>query len=128
MEQIENRIDLHRSSVIGAITAVHFVLSVAMFFLSMASGMSRFDGAGPSDLAHLLLTGAFTILSFPLLPAVQGLGWLERDPVLAIPATYLSGSQGRVRKTKSLSAPALRWQAAQFTALAEATRTLPSER
>jgi hypothetical protein len=67
MEQIENRIDRQRAKIIGAITAVHFLLSVVFFFLWAASSNLRFDGEGPSDLTHLLLGSAFQILSFPLL-------------------------------------------------------------
>jgi len=66
MEQTENRIDHHRARIIGTITAAHFLLSVALFLLMLASGNARFEGGGPSDLTQLLLDGAFQILSFPL--------------------------------------------------------------
>lgn len=67
MEPIESRVDLHRARIIGAIAAVHFLLSVALFLLNGAISMSRFDGGGPSDLTALLLKSAFEFLSFPLL-------------------------------------------------------------
>ena len=67
MEPIESRVDLHRARIIGAIAAVHFLLSVALFFLNGAISMSRFDGGGPSDLTALLLKSTFEMLSFPLL-------------------------------------------------------------
>jgi len=84
MEQTENRMDHRRAKIIGTIAAVHFLLSVALFFLWAASSMSRFDGEGPSDLTHLLLTSAFETLSFPVWKTVQLLqirntgvwGWL----------------------------------------------------
>jgi hypothetical protein len=66
MKQADGRIEHHRTRIIGTIAAAHFLLSVAFFFLSMASSMSRFDGAGPSDLTALLLNGAFETLWFPL--------------------------------------------------------------
>lgn len=66
---MKNRIDHHRATIIGTIATVHFLLSVALFFLRVGEGMSRFDGAGPPDLTTLLLNGAFEILSFPLLTA-----------------------------------------------------------
>lgn len=88
MEQLANRIDQRRATIIGSIAAVHFVVCVALFFLMLASSMSRFDGAGPSDFADLLVKGAFQISSFPLVTGFLLLkiantgvwGWL---PVLA---------------------------------------------
>jgi hypothetical protein len=84
MEQIENRIDDHRAKVIGTIAALHFLLSVVLFFVCSAVSSSRFDGGGPSDVTAFLLKGAFEILSFPLLTAILALkiantgiwGWL----------------------------------------------------
>ncbi|HYJ41753.1 MAG TPA: hypothetical protein VEW08_13255 [Steroidobacteraceae bacterium] len=70
----EDRVDHHRAMIIGTIAAVHFLLSVALFFLMMASGMSRFEGRGPSDLTHHLLNSAFEIWTFPL---VTGFRLLE---------------------------------------------------
>ena len=67
MNKTQSPIDQHRTAIIGTIAAVHLLLSVALFFLVLASGMSRFDGAGPSDLVDLLLSSAFKALSFPLL-------------------------------------------------------------
>ena len=59
----------HRARTIATIAAVHFLLSIALFLLSLASSNSRFDGGGPSDLAALLLNSAFAMLSFPLVTA-----------------------------------------------------------
>jgi len=70
----ENRFDHHPAKIVGTIAGVHFLLSVAMFILSMASTNSRFDGGGPSDLTALLLNSAFEILSFPLLSTIL---WLK---------------------------------------------------
>jgi len=70
----ENRFDHHRARVVCTIAGVHFLLSVAMFLLRMASSNSRFDGGGPSDLTALLLNSAFEVLSFPLLSAIL---WLK---------------------------------------------------
>jgi hypothetical protein len=67
MQQVDNRTLRHRGRIICTIATVHFVLSAAMLFMTMASSMSRFDGAGPSDLAALTLMGLFGVLSFPLL-------------------------------------------------------------
>jgi hypothetical protein len=84
MEKIENRSDHHRATIIGTIAAVHFLSSVVLLFLSAASSMSRIDGAGPSNLTHLLLNSAFQMLIFPLAKAFMLLeiantgmwGWL----------------------------------------------------
>ena len=69
MNQNETRLDHHRATTIGTIAAVHFLLSVALFLLSLASSNLRFDGGGPSDLTALLLNSTFKMLSFPLLTA-----------------------------------------------------------
>jgi len=44
MKQDENRIDRRRAAIFGTITAVHFVLSVVVFFLNAGVSNSRFDG------------------------------------------------------------------------------------
>jgi len=69
MEQIESRIDHRRAKIVGTIVAIHFLLSVALFFLMMVSSNSRFEGGGPSDLTQLLLNSAFEVSSVPLLKA-----------------------------------------------------------
>jgi len=65
-DHVENLIDRRRTIIIGTITAAHFLLTAAMLFLVGAASMSRFDGGGPSELAMLLLRGAFQVLTLPL--------------------------------------------------------------
>jgi hypothetical protein len=70
MKQIEDRLDHHRAKIFGTITVLHFLLSVALFFLWGAVVSSRFDAGGPPDLTLILVNGAFKILSFPLLMGI----------------------------------------------------------
>lgn len=61
----ESRWDRHRALIIGAMTAAHFLLSVAGFLSMATATSSRFDGGGPSDATYLILKGTFDILSLP---------------------------------------------------------------